>query len=100
MCYKAGNGKSDICEFETDSDGEFITPISLSSGKYILKEISSPYGYVISKEGYEFSIDDGASFDILDNERVLTIEFANKRVKTNVDVSKYGEVSKNSGGNM
>ena len=100
VCYKASNGKSDICEFETDSDGEFITPISLSSGKYILKEISSPYGYVISKEEYEFSIDDGASFDILDNERVLTIEFANKKVKTNVDVSKYGEVSKNSGGNI
>ena len=54
VCYKASNGKSDICEFETDSDGEFITPISLSSGKYILKEISSPYGYVISKEEYEF----------------------------------------------
>lgn len=100
VCYKAGNGKDDICEFETDSDGEFITPISLLSGKYILKEISSPYGYVISKDGYEFTISDDASFDILDDERVLTIKFTNKRVKTNVDVFKYGEVLKNSDGNI
>ncbi len=100
VCYKAGNGKDDICEFETDSDGEFITPISLLSGKYILKEISSPYGYVISKDGYEFTISDDDSFDILDDERVLTIKFANKRVKTNVDIFKYGEVLKNSDGNI
>jgi hypothetical protein len=84
--------KQDICEFET-TDGEFITPFPLNSGKYKLEEIDQVVdGYVWNNESLEFEI--GENSQLINDEElgiIFEVKFENKRVKGNIEIQKYGQ---------
>lgn len=82
-----------ICEYKTDSNGVMITPQVLYSGKYKLVEVDEPIdGYTWNSESVEFEIDENSKLKI-DNEEGILFEtkFENKRVKGNLEITKYGE---------
>lgn len=85
--------KKTICEFETDDNGEFITPNVLLSGKYRLEEVDQAIdGYVWNKISHEFEIGEDAEL-ITDSEYgiIFDTEFENNRVKGQIIVEKNGE---------
>ena len=82
-----------VCEFETDNNGEFITPYPLSSGKYLLEEIDQKIdGYLWNQESVEFEIGENTQF-ITDNDNGILFEtnFENKEVKGRIVINKIGE---------
>ena len=82
-----------ICEFETNSDGEFITPHDLKPGDYKLKEVDQKIdGYLWNSESHSFSIDENSNL-ITDSEYgvIFDTKFENKRVKGEIIVNKVGE---------
>lgn len=79
-------------EFQVDKNGLFITPVALSPGKYIIEEVSeSMDGYLYNSEKITFTIGENTNFIKEDDELYLEIPFYNKRVKTTINVIKYGE---------
>jgi len=81
-----------ICEFETNSDGIFLTPLPLSKGNYEIIEVLSPDGYLLKKDPVSFSILDVHSF-INDTTYgpLIEIQFENIPIKGKVTLEKYGE---------
>ena len=62
VCQTTSYPKATICEFETDKNGEFITPFVLNSGTYKLEEVDQKIdGYLWNKESHEFTIDEDAN---------------------------------------
>lgn len=83
----------EVCEYETDENGEFITPYPLHSGKYVLEEVDQAIdGYLWNKESKPFEIGENAKL-ITDNENGILFEvnFDNKEVKGKVNITKQGE---------
>ena len=79
--------------FETDENGVLFTPYPLSSGTYRLEEIEQSIdGYLWNKESVEFFIGDRSTF-ISDNEYgvLFEVQFENKQVKGEVQLTKLGE---------
>lgn len=93
ICQKITYPKQELCEFKTDSNGEFITPYPLMPGKYMLEEITSPKGYLLNKNGVSFSIDENSNI-VVDNEygNYITVEFANKKIMGEVKIEKTGDL--------
>lgn len=85
--------KEEICIFETNKDGEFITPKALNSGKYRLEEVDQKLdGYLWNKESKVFEIGDNNNL-ITDVETGVVFEtkFENQKVYGKVIIDKIGE---------
>lgn len=82
-----------ICVFETN-DGVFTTPYVLESGNYQIEELEEQTidGYVWNPTSLKFSISENSNF-IYDDEFgvILEIQFENKQVKGEFEVTKLGE---------
>lgn len=82
-----------VCEFETDQNGEFVTPYELSSGKYRVEELKQEIdGYLWNSEPYEFEI--GENSELINDKDygvMVLVKFANKQVKGKVELNKIGE---------
>lgn len=82
-----------ICEFETNENGEFITPYALKSGKYRLEEIDQKIdGYLWNSNSMEFEIGENSEL-ITDNDygTMVLVKFKNQQVKGKVTINKTGE---------
>lgn len=82
-----------ICEFETNENGEFITPYALKSGKYRLEEIDQKIdGYLWNSNSMEFEIGENSEL-ITDNDygTMILVKFKNQQVKGKVTINKTGE---------
>lgn len=85
--------KKTYCEFETDSNGEFMTPYMLDAGHYRLEEVNQKIdGYLWNKESLPFVIDENANL-VSDSEYgiVFTTKYENKPVKGKVELDKTVE---------
>lgn len=83
-----------VCVFETDRNGEFITPYPLESGHYKLEEVDQVIDkYLWNKGSKEFTIGDDSKL-INDSEYGILFEvrFENKEVKGTVKATKKGEI--------
>lgn len=95
VCQTTSYPKQTICEYETDANGEFITPYVLSSGRYKLEEVDQKIdGYLWNSESHEFEIGEDAELRT-DSEYGIIFDtvFENTRVKGKVDITKLGEVA-------
>ena len=84
--------KKTICEFETDKNGEFITPELLRAGTYKLEEVDQKIeGYLWNKDSHEFTIDENTELRT-DSEYgiIFDTDFENQRVKGEVKIEKIG----------
>ena len=79
-----------IDEFKTNSDGIMYTPLMLKSGKYMLIEITAPYGYV-KNDDLLFEINEENS-NVENNFRVVSVKYYNDPVKGIITINKLGEV--------
>lgn len=84
--------KQTICTFET-SDGYFITPNILGGGNYQIEELEDQNieGYIINKIPLTFSINENSSFIYDGNDVIIEVEFTNKQVKGEFNLTKLGE---------
>ena len=82
-----------VCEYETNSNGEFITPYELDVGNYQLEEVDDVIiGYLWNNTPVQFHIGEGTVFEKSDDYGMIyTVRFANKRVKGKVELNKLGE---------
>lgn len=82
-----------VCEFETDKNGEFITPYSLSSGNYRIEEIDQLIdGYLWNSIPFEFEIGENSKLvDDKDYGLMFEVEFSNKQTLGKIEVKKIGE---------
>ena len=81
-----------ICEYETDKNGEFITPNVLKPGTYKLEELDQKIeGYLWNSESHEFTIDENSKLRT-DSEYgiIFDTDFENKRVKGEIKLEKIG----------
>lgn len=86
--------KKTICEYETDKNGEFITPYPLLTGTYKLEEVDQVIdGYLWNKESKEFSIDENTKITNDEYGIIFETSFENKKVKGEVKLHKLGEVA-------
>lgn len=84
---------SNVCVFETNSDGEFVTPKELFPSKYRLEEIEQDIiGYLWNSDPIEFIIDENTPTQ---NDPLYGIvyiqEFVNHSVTGNIIIKKFGE---------
>jgi len=87
--------KGKICVFETNENGEFITPEILHSGKYKLEELDQKIdGYLWNNESKEFEI--GENSELINDPDLgilFDVKFENKKVKGRITIDKVGEVA-------
>ena len=83
----------EICEFETDMNGEFITPDILYPGHYRLEEVDqSIYGYLWNQNGLEFTIDENSNIiEDKDLGTLVVLTFENQEVFGEIQIHKVGE---------
>ena len=93
VCQTTSYPKQTICVFETDENGEFITPYVLDSGKYRLEEIDQVIdGYLWNQESHEFEIGENSEFRNDSKYGIIfDTEFENQRVKGEIKINKQGE---------
>ena len=87
--------KTTICEWETDSEGEFTTAYPLMTGTYRLEEVDQVVeGYLWNSQSHEFSIDEDSQLRT-DSEYgiIFDTEFENQPVKGEIQIKKTGEVA-------
>ena len=77
--------------FITDENGMFTTYLKLEAGNYKLVEIESPKGYVISKDGQEFTIGEDSIYGYTTYGAFVVVEFENAPIKGQVEIFKNGE---------
>ena len=85
--------KIELCEFKTDSNGEFITPYPLMPGQYKIEELSSPNGYLLNENGLFFTIGDDSNI-ITDDEYgdFIKVDFANDKIMGEIVIEKTGDL--------
>ena len=81
-----------IDTFYTNDAGMLITPEKLEYGKgYALREVSAPYGYVLSNESVSFNVtEDNSTED--SGVTVVEVKLGNLAQKGIIKISKSGEV--------
>lgn len=84
---------SKICEYQTDQNGEFVTPKPLSMGKYVLEEIDQVIdGYTWNKISKEFEITKDSEFSGDSSSGIIfETTFSNSPVKGKINIKKIGE---------
>ena len=81
-----------IDTFYTNDAGMLITPEKLEFGKgYSLKEVSAPYGYVLSHEAVKFDVTEENSTEE-SGVTVVAVKLGNYAQKGIIKISKTGEV--------
>ena len=87
--------KATICEWETDSEGEFTTAYPLMTGTYRLEEVDQVIdGYLWNSQSHEFTIDDESNLRTdSDYGIIFYTDFENQRVKGEIQIEKTGEVA-------
>lgn len=84
--------RQEICEYETTSEGEFITPYPLISSNYSIEELTSPTGYLLSDDSIQLRIDgDSVFIDDSIYGKYVQVEFANDKIKGEIKIIKKGE---------
>lgn len=83
-------GGKEISLFTTDQNGEVTTPLTLMSGKYYIKEIQAPKGYLKLKEPLSFTIDDHYDYDH-NKIPTLTLTIPNEKPMARIVVEKQLE---------
>ncbi len=79
-------------EFKTDEDGKFTTYLKLESGNYKLIEVSSPKGYLIDKNGIDFTIGNETHFSYTNYGAFITMYVKNTPIKGKIEIHKNGEL--------
>ena len=79
-------------EFKTDKDGKFTTYLKLESGNYKLIEVSSPKGYLIDKNGIDFTIGNDTHFSYTTYGAFITMYVKNTPIKGKIEIRKSGEL--------
>jgi len=77
--------------FMTDENGVFTTYLKLEAGNYKLVEIESPKGYLLSKDGVEFTIGENTEYNYTTYGAIVVVEFNNTPIKGQVEIFKSGE---------
>jgi len=77
--------------FETDENGTFTTYLKLEAGNYRLVEIESPKGYVISKDGLNFTIGENTEYNYTTYGAFVVVDFYNTPIKGQLEIYKTGE---------
>lgn len=93
VCYNDLNNKL-ICEYKTNSRGEFTTSNNLIYGNYQIEEIKGPNGYILNKEPHSFKIDDNTKIINNENGNYISIVLYNKSIKGSIKITKSGEIIK------
>ena len=88
--------QNNICEFETNQDGEFITPYPLIIGTYRLEEVDQAIdGYLWNNTSLEFTINENTQLRTDSKYGIIfDTTFENTRVKGEIEINKLGEVAK------
>lgn len=79
-------------EFKTDSEGKFTTFLKLESGNYTLFEVSNPKGYLIDKNGVDFTIGNDTHFAYTTYGPFITMKVKNTPIKGQIEIFKSGEL--------
>ncbi len=93
VCQTTSYPQNKICVYETNEEGEFITPYVLSSGQYKLEEVDQKIdGYLWNNESHEFYIGEDSILRT-DSEYgiIFDTSFENERVKGQIEITKKGE---------
>ena len=77
--------------FLTDETGTFTTYLKLEAGNYKLVEIESPSGYLISKDGLNFTIGADTEYNYTTYGAIVLVEFEDTPIKGQVEIFKNGE---------
>lgn len=94
VSFKVNYPENEVIDtFEINDEGFFITPYELDSGEYILYEVDELMdGYLYNNQGIRFMI--GDSSNLINDEDygvIVEVNFYNKRVKGQINLTKYGE---------
>lgn len=83
-----------VDEFETNEDGNLITPDSVRAGHYQLEEIASPEGMLLNRTSKPFTISDDGAHQIGPDGHsyITTIQFANHPAKGQLVLEKTAEL--------
>lgn len=79
-------------EFKTDENGVFVTYLKLVAGNYKLIETDSPRGYVLDKNGLDFTIGDNTHYAYTTYGPFITVYYKNTPIKGQIEISKSGEL--------
>ena len=84
--------KQTICEYETNSNGEFITPSPLRPANYQIEEVDQKIdGYLWNNKPVKFTISEDSNFIYENDEVIYEVKFSNQEVKGELNLQKYGE---------
>lgn len=78
-------------EFTTDENGIMTTYLKLEAGNYKLIEVSSPLGYLLNLDDMSFTIGSDTHYATTTYGPIVTIRFANKPIKGQIEIHKKGE---------
>lgn len=76
-----------IDEFQTAEDGTLVLPEPLKSGDYLLYEIKSCYGYILTEDPVPFTIHSSQP-----DQTIIEVIMANKPAKGTIVIEKTGEL--------
>lgn len=79
-------------EFKTDETGKFMTYLKLESGNYKLIEVSNPKGYLIDKNGVDFTIGNDTHFAYTTYGPIIAMNVKNTPIKGQIEIYKKGEL--------
>ncbi|HPF83713.1 MAG TPA: SpaA isopeptide-forming pilin-related protein, partial [Bacilli bacterium] len=77
--------------FKTDETGKTQTYLKLEAGNYKIVEIKTPKGYLINKEGVNFSIGDESNYKYTSYGLIVTVDFVDQAIKGQIEINKKGE---------
>ncbi len=80
-----------ISEFTTDDTGVITTPLKLSEGKYEVREVHAPAGYLLSDEKAVFTVEKSDSLSGDDQNAVIDVVMTDEQQKGRIEIQKHGQ---------